>query len=129
MIIHHAISMAKPVIASDDMMEDFKKKLVILRIPEDLLPLISPAGNMIDCAWKRYTQRASHKSTISLQCPDVKKIDLTPFIMTPFITRLIASLVEAVVRHPLCLWIFQGDRYSPQFELYTRSCDALVVLA
>jgi len=72
--------MAKPVIASDDMMEDFKKNLVIVRIPEDPLPLISPAGNMIDCAWKRYTQRASHKSTISLQGPDVKKLDLTPFM-------------------------------------------------
>jgi len=64
------------------MMEDFKKNLAIVRIPEDLLPLISPAGNnMIDCAWKRSAQRASHKSTTSLQGPDVEKIDLTPFIL------------------------------------------------
>jgi hypothetical protein len=51
MIPHQAVGMAEPSTAIDRVSENGQKSLTIIIIFKDILPGITPAGEVVDGAW------------------------------------------------------------------------------
>ena len=79
MIVHQTIGVAESIIADGNKMEDIEKYLTVVIIAKHCLFFISPAGSMIYSSAILYSYWTCHTQNISMQKPNVKKIDLPPF--------------------------------------------------
>ena len=62
---HEAIRVADPAVAGYDLAQSLKKQFTVDVVQEDLLPIVTPAGEVIECAWKLHPERSCHGLLVS----------------------------------------------------------------
>ena len=60
MILHQAVGVAEPIVLKGNILNRIQEHLSVLIVSENCLSFVSSARDVIDSAWKFYTQWTCH---------------------------------------------------------------------